>query len=268
MKQAIWLLGAFLSFSQAEAQATRPEVHHVRWPLLDMVLVPDSAGLWFMVAPNPKTTQWQARTPLVSLSIDPVLALQWVTTARRLTPAEGSRSIPDAAARLTPPLRDKRGPEFAVLGTNTRKPSPDKKFVFLVSDSAANKWKTFVSSAQVDTLLTSIERAAAASRSDTAGWNALAGQDPDTPVSVVIQPRPAFPSRLAEKGRIGRVWMTYIIGADGRPDSESFWPLLSDDPLFTKAAIDALRRSRFRPAHTGGQPVSQRVFQVIEFRQR
>jgi hypothetical protein len=89
----------------------------------------------------------------------------------------------------------------------------------------------------------------------------------DEPVAVVSQPAPAFPLGLAYSGREGRVWMAYTVGANGRPEPDSFQPLLSDDPLFTEAAIQALKRSKFRPAVKDGQPVPMRVFQVIAFRQ-
>jgi len=52
------------------------------------------------------------------------------------------------------------------------------------------------------------------------------------------------------------------------PERESFSALLSDDSLFTWSALDAMRRSRFKPARTDGQPVRQRVFQAVVFRQR
>ena len=266
------LLIALLSLGRAEAQTAFPEYRHVRWPLLDIVVVPDSAGLWFMAAPNPWTTQWETGSHLVQLSLDPVVALQWATVARRLAAADGPRPKRHQPASFTPPLPDKRGPAIVVLGTNPKSRSADDGFVLFVSDSANDvRWKSFVSSSQVDDLLRALEATARDSRegAHTAlRWNTPADQDSDTPVSVVSQPRPAFPGRLASRGRVGRVWMAYIVNADGRVDQESFFTLLSDDSLFTRSAVDALRRSRFRPALMNGQPVPRRVFQVILFRQR
>jgi TonB family protein len=264
------LIAALLSFARAEAQTVPPELRQVRWPLLDMVMVPDSAGLWFMVAPNPATRQWESGSHLVKFGIDPVVALQWVTLARGLTSDE---SHPPARepAHLTPPLQAKRGPAFVLLANNPKKPSSETKFVFVVSDSATHtQWKSFASSAQVNAFLTALELTAIVSRegSYSADWNTLADQDPDAPVTIVSQPRPVYPARLASRGRVGRVWMTYVISADGRVEQGSFLPLLSDDSLFTRAAIEALLRGRFRPAVSNGQPVPQRVFQVITFRTR
>ncbi len=265
----IWLLAALLFAGQVEAQAGSPDLRHVRWPLLDVVMVPDSASLWFLAAPNPSTTQWETGSHLVRLGIDPVVALQWVTVARKLVSAgHASRNQP---AHFTPPLPEHDGPAIVVLGTNTRKPSAETRFILLVSDSAEDiRWKSFASAAQVDSLLTALEAAATASRepSRAAVWNALADREPDTPVHVVSQPRPVFPPALASRRRAGRVWMSYIITAEGRADRSSFFPLLSDEPRFTEAAIQALRRGRYRPAVLNGQPVPQRVFQAILFRQQ
>jgi TonB family protein len=132
------------------------------------------------------------------------------------------------------------------------------------------QWKSFASFAQVNAFLTALELTAIVSRegSYSADWNTLADQDPDAPVTIVSQPRPVYPARLASRGRVGRVWMTYVISADGRVEQGSFLPLLSDDSLFTRAAIEALLRGRLRPAVSNGQPVPQRVFQVITFRTR
>lgn len=268
MTRLYWLLPAILFALPADAQVSRPEVHRVRWPLLDVVMVPDSSGVWFVAGPNAGTVNWESGSNLVSMGIDPILALQWVTTARRLTPLRG-RSFPDSAARVTPPLRARKGPGFVLLGTNTRKPSAERSFILLVSDSTSRThWKSFASAAQVDSLLTALELSAVASQFGGKGWDIWDCEDPEIPVRIVSQPRPAYPPRLAEMDRIGRVWVTYVVGADGRPYQESFLPLLSDDSLFATAAIVALRRSRFKPARNDGQPVHQRVFQAVVFRQR
>jgi hypothetical protein len=267
------LLATLISTKSGEAQSLEihepppREAYHLRWPLLDIVMAPDTAGVWLLAGPNPATQQWQARSHLVSLWIDPVAAIQWVTVARGLAPTGGRSS--STSARATPPLRGKRDSSFIVLAANSPNPSAEGEFIFLVSDSAADiHWKTLASAAQVDTLLATLEHTAVASRSGSVAWKPVADPDPDVSVRIISQPCPAYPARLADNRRIGRVWMTFVVRADGRPDPESFWPVLSDDSLFTQAAIEALLRSRFRPARSKGQPVPQRVFQAILFRMR
>jgi hypothetical protein len=268
-RPGIWLLAALLTFERAEAQGQAFEFRQVRWPLLDIVMVPDSAGLWFMAAPNPSTTQWESGSHLVRLEIDPVLALQWATVARKLVSLE-RRLAPGQPAHFTPPLRARRGSTFVVLATNPKKPSARTRFVLLVSDSVRNiRWKSLASSDQVDGLLTALEGTATASRDGSpAVWNTLADGEPDTPVNVVSQPRPVYPARLASSRRVGRVWMSYIVSAEGRAQQGSFVTLLSDDSLFTEAAVKALLGGRYQPAVANGVTVSQRVFQAILFRRQ
>ncbi len=270
MGRISWLFAAVLFTLPAEAQVGQPEVHHVRWPLLDIVMVPDSASLWILAGPNTGATQWGRSSNLVDLSVDPVRALQWVTVARRLEAPPPGRSLPDTATRATPPLRARQGSAFILLGTNTKKPTAERSFILLVSDSASDThWKAFASEDQVSRLLTALAVAVSSSQLGAGtGWNGLACQKVDTPVRIVSQRAPEYPYHLAGQGREGRVWVTYVVSADGRPDQNSFLPVLSDDSLFTQAAIEALRRSRFKPARTDGEPVPQRVFQAVKFRQR
>jgi hypothetical protein len=233
------------------------------------VMLPDSSSrVLFMVAPNPATVQWEQNTPLVQLGIDPVIALQWVTLARALTQADSSRAT--GAARVTPPLRPRRGPQFVVLARNA-KAAADQRFVLVVSDSASRThWKTFASLGQVDTLLAALETTAKSGWAMASSRDSTGTADPDdevdTPVSIVSVRRPSYPPELAAKRRIGRVWMMYVVGVDGRAELGSFRPLLSDDVLFTRSAIKALVQTKYRPARLRGKPVPQTVFQVITFR--
>jgi hypothetical protein len=219
-----------------------------------MVTLPDSTGIWLLVAPTPGTTQWKSGSHLVCLGVEPVLLLQWVTLARKLLAGE----VP-----VTPKLSGSEPTRFIMLGKNPRNAGPQEEFALAAIDSVSEtRWMTFASKPQVDTLLTALERTAIAGR---AVFNA-AETEPDTPVGVVSIPRPVYPGALAAARGVGRVWMQFVVGPDGRAREQSFRPLLTDDPRFTSAAIYALRRGRFKPATREGRPASQRVFQVIEFR--
>lgn len=157
---------------------------------------------------------------------------------------------------------------------NGKLSAPDERYIFVVSDSGSNtRWKAFASLAQVDSLLAALEDAAELARAipiaNDAG-QALAEDDPgvERPVKPEFIPAPEYPSELWRKGRVGRVWMQYIVGPDGRAEKGSFRALLSDDPLFTTAAAQAIYRARFKPALAHGAPVRQRVFQTVAFRLR
>jgi len=62
--------------------------------------------------------------------------------------------------------------------------------------------------------------------------------------------------------------MSFVVSERGRAEQNSFVPVLSDDSLFTEAAIEAILRARYQPAIVNGEPVPLRVFQVILFRTR
>jgi TonB family protein len=251
----------------SQAQMAVSGLQHVRWPLLDMVMFPDSsAGVWLLVAPNPATKQWEHETPVVSLAVE---VIQWVTIARGLMRPDQSL-MPNAMDRLTPRLRGSGGPAFTLLAENRAKAGTDQAYVLVVSDARSHtQWKTFASSVQVDSMLSSLQSAAMESRlhftSEDPGV-AIEEDSVDTPVRVVAISTPEYPRELASKRRVGRVWMMYVVGPDGRAVERSFRPLLSDDPLFTRAALEALRHAKYKPALRNGKPVAQRVFQVITFR--
>jgi hypothetical protein len=266
------LLASVIVPNVIAAQTTVPGLRHIRWPLLDIVILPDSSsGLWFLVAPNPRAVQWTDHgSSLVDLGLDPIVALQWATLARTLT-GDGTNGAPGARTAL-PALQDVRSPEFVLLAKNPNPAAANEALIFLVSDSSSHtQWKTFISPAQLDTLLTALETAA---RDRQATWNpsspeaSAINDSVDVPVQVVFQPEPKFPGHMAATGREGRVWMSYVVDTTGRTVTGSLRPLLSDDPLFTQAAIDALMHSKFKPAFRAGRPVRHRVFQVINFRQR
>jgi hypothetical protein len=267
-----WVLAMLVLPGPGEAQTAPPGLQHVRWPLLDIVIFPDSsAGVLLLVAPNPATKEWEATIPVVSLGLDPVVALQWATLARGFTEADSSHPMQNTVDHITPPLRSKHGPEFLVLANTRRKPTPQNALVFVVSDSGSHThWKTFASPAQVDTLLSALESTARESLVRFASGDPARAADAedsvDTPVHVVAIPRPKYPPELMMKGRVGRVWMMYIVGADGRAEPGSFRPLLADDPRFTRSAIVALVHAKYQPARLNGHPVPRRVFQVVTFR--
>lgn len=89
--------------------------------------------------------------------------------------------------------------------------------------------------------------------------------DVDRPPELIHEIHPAYPEDLRESGLSGAVELEYVIRADGRTDASSFRTRASPHPAFTKAAMDALRGARFRPALRGGRAVAVLVRQTIRF---
>jgi periplasmic protein TonB len=78
-------------------------------------------------------------------------------------------------------------------------------------------------------------------------------------------PAPAYPRRALRRGEEGTVLVRAEVGSDGVPISVSLVQGSRSRDL-DRAAVDAVRRWRFRPGHVDGRPVVGSVVVPIEFR--
>jgi protein TonB len=77
-------------------------------------------------------------------------------------------------------------------------------------------------------------------------------------------PPPRYPSQALRRNESGTVMVRAQIGTDGVPDSVEV-ANGSGSRHLDRAAIDAVKRWRFRPAMQGGQPTTGTVMVPIEF---
>ena len=75
-----------------------------------------------------------------------------------------------------------------------------------------------------------------------------------------------YPSRLRRRGIEGTVVMEFIIGLDGRVETNSIVSVEGGRSEFVDAATQLIRRSIYRPGRKAGTPVRVRVSQDITFR--
>lgn len=75
-----------------------------------------------------------------------------------------------------------------------------------------------------------------------------------------------YPSRLRRSGIEGTVVMEFIIGRDGRVETNSIVSVEGGRSEFVAAATELIRRSIYRPGRKAGTPVRVRVSQAIGFR--
>ena len=88
------------------------------------------------------------------------------------------------------------------------------------------------------------------------------------PASVPIpisQPQPRYPRAALRAGIGGTVRVVVDVGPDGVPTSVSL-DQGSGNRELDRAALEAVRRWRFRPASAGGRPTVSRVVVPIEFK--
>jgi hypothetical protein len=259
-----------LSATPLQSQSRR-EVAHVKWSLMDLVLVPDSCGIWFLAAPNVRTSLWEtAGSQIVQMVVDPVTLLQWAGSAQAVAREPEPGTIPDSILfRATPRLQGRTPGRFVALVRTLSGVPHKRRLQLIVADSASKtQWKAFASAKEVQQLLTRIEEVVARAPEPSTDSSIVAA-DHDSEFEPVVQlsvPSPRYPSQLRLNSQPGRVWTEYVVGTDGLVEEGSMRVLLADRWEFADAATSALARARFRPATRRGKVVRQRVFQAISFR--
>ena len=76
---------------------------------------------------------------------------------------------------------------------------------------------------------------------------------------------PVYPPVLKSAGVEGRVSLRFVVGIDGRPELGTIQVLSSTNKAFESPAIEAIKKSRFKPAKIRGAPVRQLVDQAVRF---
>jgi protein TonB len=77
---------------------------------------------------------------------------------------------------------------------------------------------------------------------------------------------PAYPEMLRSAGVEGTVLAQFVVGIDGKAETNTFKVLKSDHDMFTQAVRNALPRMKFFPAEVGGRKVKQLVQQPFVFK--
>ncbi len=94
---------------------------------------------------------------------------------------------------------------------------------------------------------------------------------PTGPVAAVLDgsgiPEPRYPPSCRRLGHAGTAIVRIEVGADGRPGRVELIQSAGCVEM-DRSALEALRRSRFRPAESFGKPVASVVEQRIRFRLR
>ena len=86
----------------------------------------------------------------------------------------------------------------------------------------------------------------------------------EVPVAPLSNAGPEYPEWAIRNGISGSVTVRFIVDANGRVEKEIVI-LDSTSPEFTSAVRNFLRRTRYRAARVGGQPVRQLVEQRFVF---
>jgi periplasmic protein TonB len=87
----------------------------------------------------------------------------------------------------------------------------------------------------------------------------------DQVVVPIVNANPEYPSRLRNAGVTGTVQVRFIVGANGRVESNSIKIVSTPHPDFVDGVRRALQNARFKPAEKGGSKVRQLVEQSFVF---
>lgn len=85
-----------------------------------------------------------------------------------------------------------------------------------------------------------------------------------TPPVAISQPKPVYPRAALRRNESGNVLLRIMVGPDGVPTDVSLIEG-SGSRYLDRAATDAVRKWRFRPAMRNGQPVSGEVRAPVSF---
>jgi protein TonB len=80
---------------------------------------------------------------------------------------------------------------------------------------------------------------------------------------LLVKVEPSYPLAARRAGLSGRVTVSAVIGLEGGVESAEV--LASSNPLFDQAALDAVRKWRYRPATMNGRPVRVFFTVVVDF---
>lgn len=94
---------------------------------------------------------------------------------------------------------------------------------------------------------------------------AIAGFTNLVPVSQRDCDPPRFPKAVSQTEVGGRVLVEYVVGANGRIESETLRVISSPHPAFDSPALETINSCSFKPARYFKVPVRQHVRQAVAF---
>jgi len=249
------------------AQKWRPDstITRLAWGTVNVLVQADTVnGLLVWAETSPIAYQKKAQSFTASFSPDSLdswanLAHFVVTTTVRPTDS--------ATVLATPPLVARDGSHLYVF-RRQKKGKWESRIEILLSDRAQqHPWRIDANRDDAGAFVQALWHQAGQSRQRP---ESLTVHDAN-PIDPVSCPKVVpgtlvllYPNQLQPR-RAGEVWMSYAVQPNGSVDTTSFRVLLSDEPEFAIAAMQALRRARFEPAKVGGVPVVTNVHQRFFF---
>jgi TonB family protein len=274
MRATTLLLASLIALDapNGRAQNWRPDsatILRLNWGPVNVLLQADTVnGLLVWAETSPVAYEGSQQSFAASFSPDSLDS--WVNFANLLVTTT-TRPKDSAAALATPPLFA-RDSSHVYLLRRQKKGKWESRVEILLSDRAGqHPWRIEADRDNARAFVQALwlQGGRSHQRPPTLVVHDANPLDPFScpqlvPGTLVLR----YPELLQRRGEVGEVWMSYVVQRDGTPDTTSFQVMLSDEPEFAIAAIEALRRARFQPAEVKGVPVATWVHQRFYFRFR
>ncbi len=266
-----FLVVALTTPCDAQTGNTVPE--RIAWPLVDFVVLGDSAhGVQLIAAPNLHTVQGQGQHDNMTLTLEPQATRRWAASVAHLVDSVARLEPNDRSPFVTVPLVANLGKAELIVSLDGRG-RREAPFLFVVAESVGKRkgWNVQASAQDIRDLLTVIDATAQTSVFDTAphradGEGVYLACQLDHPPRLRDGERVFYPMGALSGGQEGRVLAEFVIDSSGKARPGSFRALLSDGGSFSDAVRDAVMHARFVPGKAHEQAVSTLVWQWFAFR--
>jgi len=202
---------------------------------------------------------------------DPDSAALWLNAAHVLVETKGVPHDTAATRLQTPALRAPDGSQLVLVRQRKGKKWEANSPLVFIGPEGLSPWFIEAPKEDAERFLTLLMQQAGASRWGQQQDPASFEPNPIDP-SVCPVPLPGNPSVEFPQGHNagagGEVWLAFGIRTDGTPDPTSYRVYLNDHDDYTRAAINAIDKGRYRPAQRDGFLVEARVFQRVLFTTR
>ncbi len=203
---------------------------------------------------------------------DPVQVAPWLAKAIAVVKYDGMPASDSARALETPALGSNDGGGL-IMRRVRRLSTWDRKVALIFASSRGKGWAVSAQRDEALAFLQALSVEAEKSRLVPAPADTASGLvmplDLDEAPSRLDGPPLLWPAtHSGEAGKSGEVLLQYIIGVNGRAESNSFEAIWFDDARFVDAAVRTVAESRFSPGKVNGQPVRTVVRQFVFFKTR
>ncbi|MDZ4259488.1 MAG: energy transducer TonB [Gemmatimonadales bacterium] len=100
---------------------------------------------------------------------------------------------------------------------------------------------------------------------DVVGSESFTIDQVDDPAQYIGGPEPVYPEVMKSVGIEGVVRLRFVVGTDGKVEPNTIQVVSSSNKAFENAAVEGIKKLRFKPARMRGQEVRQLVEQNIRF---